>query len=168
MKIWDRVVHLLRCAAVPLLLPLPPLGSEILVFSPGATQLATAWPPKCAYINLAWFPEVHGLFLFFFWIYLFIFVRAGFELRAGASSSCGEQKLLSSCGARLSHCGAFSCCRAQALGTSASVVMAHVLSCPAACGIRVSGPGIKPMSPAWADEVLTAGALGKTLGLSFY
>lgn len=74
MKIWGRVVHLLRCAAVPLLLPLPPLGSEILVFSPGATQLATAWPPKCAYINLAWFPEVHGPFLFFFFGFTYLFL----------------------------------------------------------------------------------------------
>ena len=168
MKIWGRVVHRLRCVAAPLLLPLPPLGSEILVFSPGATQLTTAWPPKCAYLNLAWFPEVHGLFLFFFgFTYLFLCVL-DLSCCARASSSCGEQKLLSRCGARVSHCGAFSCCRAQALGTSASAVVAHVLGCPAACGILASGPGIKPMSPAWADEFLTTGALGKTLGLSFY
>ena len=31
-------------------------------------------------------------------------------------SNCGKQKLLSSCGARTSHCSGFSCCRAQALG----------------------------------------------------
>ena len=35
------------------------------------------------------------------------------------------------CGARASHCGDFSCCRAQALGTRASVVSAHGLS---SCG----------------------------------
>ena len=32
-----------------------------------------------------------------------------------ALSSCGQQGLLYSCGARASHCGGFSCCRAQAL-----------------------------------------------------
>ena len=32
-----------------------------------------------------------------------------------AFSNCGEQGLLSSCGAPASHCGGFSCCRAQAL-----------------------------------------------------
>ena len=37
------------------------------------------------------------------------------------------------CGARASHCGGFSCCGAQALGTRASVVVAHGLS---SCGSR--------------------------------
>ena len=40
---------------------------------------------------------------------------------------CGGWGLLSSCGTRTSHCGAFSCCRGQALGTWASVA--------AACGL---------------------------------
>ena len=55
--------------------------------------------------------------------------------------------LFSSCGAWASHCCGFSCCRAQALGVRASVVVArglqsagsvvvvHRLSCSAACGI---------------------------------
>lgn len=105
MKIWGRVVHRLRCVAVALLLPLPPVGSEILVFSPGASQLTTAWPPKCAYLNLAWFPEVHGPLLFFFsgFTYLVLYVQ-DFRCCAGTSSSCGERKLLSSCGPRVSHC----------------------------------------------------------------
>ena len=34
-----------------------------------------------------------------------------------------------------SHCSGFSCCRAQALGTQASVVAAHRLSYSVACGI---------------------------------
>ena len=37
------------------------------------------------------------------------------------------------CGARASHCSGFSCCRAQALGTQASVVAACGLS---SCGSR--------------------------------
>ena len=51
------------------------------------------------------------------------------------------------CGARASHCGGFSCCGARALGawapvvvalelsSAGSVVVAHGLSCSAACGI---------------------------------
>ena len=39
---------------------------------------------------------------------------------------------------RASHCGGFSCCGAWALGARASVVVAHGLSCSAACGIRNS------------------------------
>ena len=64
-----------------------------------------------------------------------------------AFSSCGEWGLLFVCGVWSSHCGGFSCCRAQALGTRASVVVAHGLSsagsivvahrlsCSEACGI---------------------------------
>ena len=33
------------------------------------------------------------------------------------------------------RCGQFSCCRAQALGAQASVVVVLGLSCPIACGI---------------------------------
>ena len=48
-------------------------------------------------------------------------------------SSCSELGLLSHCDARASHCGGFSCCRARALGTQASVVVACRLS---SCGSR--------------------------------
>ena len=40
----------------------------------------------------------------------------GLHCCSWAFSSCGEQGLLSSFGARASHCSGFSCCRAQALG----------------------------------------------------
>ena len=46
---------------------------------------------------------------------------------AWAFSRCGERRLLSSWGVRAAHCGGFSCC--------SSVVVAHEVSCPAACGI---------------------------------
>ena len=63
-----------------------------------------------------------------------IFLAAlGFCCCAQAFSSCGKQGLLFCCGARASHCGGFSCCRAWALGTPASVVVAHRLS---SCGAR--------------------------------
>ena len=38
-------------------------------------------------------------------------------------SRCGKQGLLSRCGVQASHCGGFSCFRAQALGMWASVVV---------------------------------------------
>ena len=44
-----------------------------------------------------------------------------------AFSSCGGWGLLSSCGAQASHCGGFSCCKAWALGTGSSVVVARGL-----------------------------------------
>ena len=48
---------------------------------------------------------------------------------------CGKQWILSSCGVRASHCSGLSCSRAQALGHVGSAVVAHKLSCPAACEI---------------------------------
>ena len=42
---------------------------------------------------------------------------------------------LASCAAWVSHRSGFSCCRAQALATWASVVVAHRLICPVACRI---------------------------------
>ena len=45
-----------------------------------------------------------------------------------AFSSCGECGLLSSCSAWASHWSSFSCCRAQALGLTGSVVAEHGLS----------------------------------------
>ena len=47
---------------------------------------------------------------------------AGSSLLRGLFSSCGKRELLSSCSVQASHCGGFSCCRAQALGGVGSVV----------------------------------------------
>ena len=75
---------------------------------------------------------------------------------------------LSSCCARASHGGGFSCCRAQALGclgfsrcspwaqhlwllgsrTQAQVAVAHGLSCPGACGTRLT-QGSSPCPLRW-------------------
>ena len=42
-------------------------------------------------------------------------------------SLCCYTRAFSSCGAWVSHCHGFSCCRLQALGVQASVFMAHGL-----------------------------------------
>ena len=68
---------------------------------------------------------------FFLWISLFIFGCTGSSLL----SPGGEQGLLPSCGAQDSHCGGFSCCRAQALGYIGSVVVVNRFSCSRARGI---------------------------------
>ena len=87
-------------------------------------------------------------------------------------------------GARASHCGGFSCCRAQALGARASVVVAHGLS---SCGLQVlehsscvtqaqwlrgmwdlPGPGLEPMSPALAGGFLTTVPPGKPSIIGYY
>ena len=81
------------------------------------------------------------LFTIYFWLcWVFVAVRRLFP-------SCRERGVLSSSGARASHCGGFSCCRVQALGAQASVVtarglghagsvaVAHRPSCLVACEI---------------------------------
>ena len=62
----------------------------------------------------------------YFWLH-WVFVAAyGLSLVvASGATLC--------CGAWVSHCGGFSCCRARALGTWASVVAARGLS---SCGSR--------------------------------
>ena len=83
------------------------------------------------------------------------------------------------CSARASHCSGFSCCGAQALRAQASVVVARGLSsCGSralerrlsSCGARAyslrgmwdpPGPGLEPVSPAWAGGFLTTAPPGK-------
>ena len=68
-----------------------------------------------------------------------------------AFSSCSEQGLLSSCGARASHCSGFSCHKAWVLGARGSVVAAHRLgSCGSQAKLLCSmwdlpRPGIEPV-----------------------
>ena len=86
-----------------------------------------------------------SLFFWIFIIYLLIFGCAGSSLLHTCFSGCGKWGLLSSCGARASHCRGFSRCRARALGVQTSVVSAHkfrsfsaqtcvCLSCPSESG----------------------------------
>ena len=94
---------------------------------------------------------------------LFIFGYAGSSLLQG---------LFSSCGAWAPHCSGFSYCRAQALGCTSSIIVAHGLnrcgyralehrfsSCGAQaqlpCGMwDLPRPGIEPMFPALAGGIL--------------
>ena len=57
---------------------------------------------------------------------LLLLAALGLQCYAQAFSGCSELRLLCSCGVWASHCGGFSCCRAQALEPS--------LSCSTACG----------------------------------
>ena len=86
--------------------------------------------------------NLHSFPCFFFFLAVL-----GLCCCSGFFSSCGEWGLLSSCGARASHCAGFSHCRAQAPGTWTSAAVAHGLnstdsivvvpglSCSMACGI---------------------------------
>ena len=97
-------------------------------------------------------------FLSFFMIYLFIFGCPGSRCCSPAFFSCGEQGLLSSCCVRTSQCHGF-CCRAPALGTWASAIVAHQCgSCgtwaEVSLGMRnLPGLRIKPVCPALAGSL---------------
>ena len=76
--------------------------------------------------------------------------------------------LLSSCGMRASlqlwHASfLFSSCGWRAPERTSSVVVAHGLSYPAACGILVPQPGIEPAYPALEGRFFTTGPRGKSL-----
>ena len=112
------------------------------------------------------------LFIYFWllWVFIAAFVSFLYLRRAGATLRC--------C-AWASHCGGFSCCRARALGTQASVVAAcrlgscgsRALECRlSSCGswallLRgmwdLPGPGIEPVSPALAGGFSTTVPPGK-------
>ena len=112
-------------------------------------------------------------FKFYFWLHGSSLLLAGFlQLgRAGATLRC--------C-AWASHCGGFSCCGAQALGTRATVVVAHGLSsCGSqalehrlsSCGARAQllrgmwdlpGPRLEPVSPALEGGFLITEPPGKS------
>ena len=69
------------------------------------------------------------LFFFFFFNFGLLWVFAaecGLSLVAATGATVH-------CGARVSHCGGFSCCGARALGARTSVVVARRLSC---CGAQ--------------------------------
>ena len=67
--------------------------------------------------------------------YLFILTALGLCCYMWAFSRCRGWRLLFSCRVGASHCGGFSCCRAQALGHAGSVVVTSGFSCFTACGI---------------------------------
>ena len=129
------------------------------------------------------FSLLYFLFLACF-LFLFIFgcVHAGFlQLQRAGATLC--------CSVRASHCGGFSCCRAWALATRASVVVARRLhqlwlagfiSCGSwalerrlsSCGARAQllrgmwdlpGPGLKLVSPALTGGFSATAPPGKPL-----
>ena len=77
-----------------------------------------------------------------------------------AFSDCGEQGLLSSCSAWVSHCGGFSCCRTWALDTWFSVVTACGLlwhtGLVAPRHVESSCTRVKPLSLALVGGFLTS------------
>ena len=123
--------------------------------------------------------------LFFKNFYFIFFDCVGSSLLRAGFLQLWRARATLRCRVRASHCGGFSCCRAQALGAWASVVVARGLSsCGSralecrlsSCGARAQllhgtwdlpGPGLKPVSPALAGGFLTTAPQGKPKRTSY-
>ena len=82
-------------------------------------------------------------------------VALGLRCCLRALSGCSEQGLRSGCGAWASYCGGVSGCRAQALGTWASVVVCRLSGFGTQAQLLLSiwdlpGEELRPVSPALA------------------
>ena len=121
-------------------------------------------------------PFHNSLQLFFFnffknQVFCFCFLNI-YLFMAALGLSCSMRDLLlwllSSCGAWAPECvgsvavWGLSSCGVWAPECVGSLVAAHRLSCPAARGILVPWPGIKPASPALEGRFLTTGPPGKS------
>ena len=78
--------------------------------------------PRYSHLTLICYGYHHYVSAFFF--------CTGLHCHAHAFSSCGERGLLSSCDARASHCGGFSCCGARHLGEQAQQLWLMGLAAP--------------------------------------
>ena len=82
-------------------------------------------------ITFFW-PDANSLeysFIIIMTVFLFIYFWPHWVfIAAQALLSCSQWGLLSRCGGRASHCGGFSCSRAQALGPRSSVAAAREFS----------------------------------------
>ena len=81
----------------------------------------------------------------------------------GVVSRC--YSVVAACGTH-THCRGFSSCGAQAVGEWASVVVAHGLSRPVACGMPPDPgipPGIKPVSPVLVGSFFTTEPPGRPM-----
>ena len=107
---------------------------------PGGSKGQLIWILKCPPAPFSQYPVFfyHRLsvpgFLKIYFIYFNFWLLWDFIAALRLSVVVEHRGPLSSCRAWASHCSGFSCHGAQALGCAGSVV-AHGLSCPAACGI---------------------------------
>ena len=99
--------------------------------------------------------------LFYFLSFIYLFMAALVFVAVHGLSLFAASKGCSSMPCSRSHRGGFSPCGAWALGTQASVVVAHRLSCSSACGI-FPRPGIEHVFPALAGGCLSTVPPGKS------
>ena len=112
--VYHRILNIIPCA----------IQQDLVVYPSYIKQLTSANPKSFPPPILFFFLKLINLF-----IHLLLFLGAvlGLHCCMGAFSSCSERGLLFRCSAQASHCSGFSCCGSRALGTRASVVVAHGL-----------------------------------------
>ena len=127
-------------------------------------------PVPFRFILMVWILDLWFLSFFSFYYHVLIFGCA-------FVSSCGEQRLSSSCGTPASYCSGFSCCEAQAVGHvsfSSGGLVGSVVAIPRSMWLtglvalwHLPGPGIEPMSLALAGRFFTTEPPGKPLICGF-
>ena len=98
--------------------------SFFLVFKYPGTVPYIFWHPLLTPDSLWPFTQCEVFIYLFIYLFIYFFSCAGSLFLLRLFSSCSEQGLLSSCGARAPYCRGFSC-RALALGAQVSVVAAR-------------------------------------------
>ena len=106
-------------------------------------------------------------FFFLIFIYLFIWLIGSYLWHAGSLLQHVESFVVMR-GLFIAAHGLLSSCGLRALECTGSVVVARGLSCPAACGILVPQPQIKPVSPALEGRFLTTGPPRKSCKFLLY
>ena len=88
-------------------------------------------------------------------------------MQLGLFFGCWERGLLSSYGARASHCRSFSCCRAWALGRVGFIQWLWLTGLVAPRHEESLRPGIESVAPALASGFLTTWPTGQSLTFLF-
>ena len=118
------------------------LLSHITLYICTTSSLSIPLSTDIQVVSRSWLPVVFFFFTNLF-IYLFIFGCVGSLLLCMGFLQLRRATATLHCLERASHCGSFSCCRAWALSTRASVVVAHGLqsagSVVVACGLQSAG-----------------------------
>ena len=125
--------------------------------------------PTCSHVrDISYRAGRPSFFVCLFSLLFWLRRHTGSSLRhVGSEAAHG---LLSSCGARApGRMGSVVCStRALLLRCTSSVVVAHRLGCPVACGISVPQPGIEPTSLALEGGFFTTGLPGKSLDTQIF
>ena len=89
----------------------------------------------CTWVGSHGSPEKRQLIIIIIFSKIMYLELSGVSVAACGLSLLQRVGAALPCGAQAASCGGFSCCKAWAPGRGGSVVAAHAIGCPAACGV---------------------------------